>query len=100
MNKDQLIKRLSKRTSMTFQESKVAVNEMINIITETLESGNDVNVSKLGKFYLYHHKARPVRNPKTNTPMVLEECKSVKFKASSGLNSKIKKITRVRNGKD
>lgn len=97
MNKNKLAKLLSKRTNLTGQESKVIVNELFNIVIETLESGESVNVPKLGRFYLYHHTPRPVRNPKTNMPMMLPEFKSVKFKTSSGLNNKIKKITRVDN---
>lgn len=95
MNKNQLIRKLARNTKLTADEAKVVVSELIDIIVDSLESGNDVNITKLGKFYLYQHKERPVRNPKTNIPMVLSECKSVKFKPSSGLNSKIKNITRV-----
>lgn len=95
MNKNQLIRKLARNTDLTADQAKVVVGKLIDIITESLESGEDVNVSKLGKFYLYHHKSRPVRNPKTNVPMMLSECKSVKFKASSSLNRKIKNITRV-----
>lgn len=97
MNKSQLAKKLSKRTFLTGQDAKDIVNELFNIVIETLESGESVNVPKLGKFYLYQHTTRPVRNPKTNKPMMLPEFKSVKFKTSSGLNGKIKKITRVDN---
>jgi nucleoid DNA-binding protein len=95
MNKNKLAKELSKRTFLKGQDAKMIVNEVFKIMIEALESEQEVNVPKLGKFYLYQHTPRPVRNPKTNKPMMLPEFKSVKFKTSSGLNSKIKKITRV-----
>ena len=95
MNKNQLIRKLARNTELTADQAKVVVGKLIDIVVESLESGEDVNISKLGKFYLYHHKSRPVRNPKTNVPMMLSECKSVKFRPSTSLNRRIKKITRV-----
>lgn len=95
MNKDKLIRQLAKNSFLNGSESKAIVNMVVKIISESLKDGEDVNIAGLGKFYLYNHKSRPVRNPKTNEPMMLPEFKSVKFRANSGLNKEIKRLTRV-----
>lgn len=93
MNKLELIRELARKSFLNGSESKVVVNTIIKIISETLKSGEGVNMTGLGNFYLYEHKSRPVRNPKTNKPMMLSEFKSIKFKTSHALKQSIKDIT-------
>jgi DNA-binding protein HU-beta len=95
MNKNDLIREIAKNSFLNQAESRLIVNKIIETIANSLKEGKDVNISGLGKFYLYKHSSRPVRNPKTNQPMVLPEFKSIKFKPNSRINNLIKEITRV-----
>ncbi len=81
-NKRQLANKLSKKTMLSQKESLEVVETLFEVIKDELASGNDVSVVGFGKFYLYEHSPRPVRNPKTQEPMVLDKYKSLRFKCS------------------
>jgi len=61
-------------------------------ILEGLEEDGEVSVVGFGKYYLYTHAARPVRNPKTQEEMVLDTYQSVKFKVSDKIKKHFKNI--------
>lgn len=90
INKTYLAKKLSKRTLFTIRESIQIIETLFDVISEELSEGNEVTVVGFGKFSLYQHKPRPVRNPKTMEEMILKEFESVKFKPSAILKSKVK----------
>ena len=90
INKKQLAIKLSKRTLLTQKESIQVVEELLECITEELASGNDVSLVGFGKFYLYEHSPRPVRNPKTQEPMMLDSYKSLRFKSSDKIKNLLK----------
>lgn len=83
MNKKGLAKKLSKSTLLTQKESEIVVNRIFKIILEELKNGEEVSIVGFGKFYLYEHSPRPVRNPKTQEEMVLKSYKSMRFKTSN-----------------
>ena len=89
-NKKQLAVKLSKRTLLTQKESVQVVEELFGCIIEELVAGNDVSLVGFGKFYLYEHSPRPVRNPKTQEPMMLDSYKSLRFKSSDKIKNLLK----------
>jgi DNA-binding protein HU-beta len=93
LNRVGLARRLARRAAFTVRESDIVLSELVQIIVEELEKGNDVNLVGLGRFFLYQHNPRPVRNPKTNEELILEPYKSLKFKPSVGLKAKLKEIS-------
>ena len=82
INKKELSKKLAKRTLLTQKEALQVVEGLFDLITEELHDGEDVSIVGFGKFYLYEHAQRPVRNPKTQEPMILDSYKSLRFKTS------------------
>jgi nucleoid DNA-binding protein len=46
-----------------------------------------------GKFYLYEHAERPVRNPKTQEEMTLKSYKSLRFKQSNVVKKLLKDLS-------
>lgn len=93
LNKKDLVKKLSKRTFLNNKESDMVVNELFEIIIEELKNGEDITVVGFGKFYLYEHQPRPVRNPKTQEEMILKPYKSLKFKSSNAIKKILKDIS-------
>jgi nucleoid DNA-binding protein len=89
-NKKTLSKKLAKRTLLSQNEAVDVVEELFKIILEEVLLNEEVNIVGFGKFYLYHHTQRPVRNPKTNKEFLLEEHKTLRFKTSERVNNKIK----------
>ena len=67
------------------------VDELVASIIQGLEEEGEVSIVGFGKFFLYEHSARPVRNPKTQEEMLLKPYKSVKFKVSDKVKRHFKK---------
>ena len=55
------------------------INELIEIIKETLESGEDILISGFGKFELRDKPARPGRDPQTGKEYEIDARRVVTF---------------------
>jgi integration host factor subunit alpha len=73
----------------TKKESIETIEALLEIVKETLESGDDVLVSGFGKFCIKQKKKRRGRNPATGSDLILRERKVVTFKCSGKLRAKI-----------
>lgn len=93
INKKILAKKLAKSTLLTQKEADQVVDRLFEIIVDELKSGNDISIVGFGKFYLYEHAPRPVRNPKTQEEMMLKSYKSMRFKASNVVKKLLKELT-------
>lgn len=92
-NKKTLANKLAKRTLLTQKEATQVVEALFDIIVDELKEGEDVSVVGFGKFYLYEHSPRPVRNPKTQVEMILKPYKSLKFKPSNVIKTLLKRLS-------
>ena len=92
-NKKDIVKNLSKRTLLNQKESSLFLNEFLKIIEEQVIESGEVKIAGFGKFFLYEHNPRPVRNPKTKEEMILDKFYSIKFKPSSVLKERVKNKT-------
>jgi nucleoid DNA-binding protein len=93
VNKRELAKLISKKSLLSQKESLQVVEALFESILESLEESGEVSIVGFGKFYLYEHAPRPVRNPKTQEEMLLKPYKSVKFKVSDKVKKHFKDIT-------
>lgn len=93
INKKDLIKKLAKNTFLSQKEASMIFEELIDIMIAEFSSGEDISIVGFGKFYLYEHAPRPVRNPKTQEQMILDPYKSLKFKPSSNIKRLLKEET-------
>ncbi|MEX1352966.1 MAG: integration host factor subunit alpha [Desulfobacterales bacterium] len=62
---------------------------LLEIIKRTLESGDDVLISRFGKFCVKTKQKRRGRNPATGEDMMLEPRRVVTFKCSGRLRDKV-----------
>ncbi|MBF0224428.1 MAG: integration host factor subunit alpha [Desulfobacterales bacterium] len=65
------------------------VEDLLEIMKQTMERGDDILVSGFGKFCVNEKKARKGRNPSTGEDMLLKRRRVVTFKCSSKLRKKI-----------
>ena len=93
INKKALSKSLAKKTLLTQRESSEVIDALLGIILEELKYGEEVSLVGFGKFYLYEHAARPVRNPKTQEEMTLKSYKSLRFKQSNVIKKLLKDLS-------
>ena len=70
-------------------QAREAVETILRIIKSSLENGEDVLLSKFGKFNVKAKSARKGRNPKTGESIMLDARKVVTFKTSGKLRKKV-----------
>ena len=63
--KHELIGQISDNTGMTRSDSKIVVEELLETISQYLESRDTIEIRGFGTFYTKERKPRPARNPKT-----------------------------------
>ncbi len=80
MNKKQMVKELSHRTGMTLAESNNYLNEVLNIISTNLKSGEDVFLRGFGSFTIKQRKARRTMSLNTKQMITIPSRKVVKFR--------------------
>jgi integration host factor subunit alpha len=73
----------------TNKKSALMVDSLLDVIKATLEGGEDVLISGLGKFCIKEKKKRRGRNPQTGQDLFLNERRVVTFKCSSVLRNKM-----------
>ncbi len=65
------------------------VETLLEIMKETLESGEDILISGFGKFCVNEKERRKGRNPATGKEMMLDKRRVVTFRCSSVLRNMI-----------
>ena len=93
MTKADLVNSVYKKLGLTRKESTVIVDELFEIIKETLEQGEKVKISGFGNFVVKHKEPRKGRNPQTGDELEITARKVVTFKPSQvlkkALNNKV-----------
>lgn len=85
MNKKEFIAELAVRTGRPVTEMYKFVDHFLALTTEVLAREEDVIFLGFGRFFPRKQSARPVRNPKTGAPVMLEERTTVCFKPGKDL---------------
>jgi DNA-binding protein HU-beta len=92
-NKRTLVKKLAKNTLLTQKECEQVLTKLFEIIEEEVLETGEVKIVGFGKFFLYEHTPRPVRNPLTKEEMILKKFNSIKFKPSALMKQRVKDQT-------
>ena len=80
---------ISKKMSCPNNESLEMVDSLLEIMKQTLESGEDVLISGFGKFSVKEKRERTGRNPQNGQPMMIAPRKVLTFKCSGKLKDRI-----------
>ena len=80
---------IGKGTIFSRRQSAELVESLLEIIKQTLESGEDVLISGFGKFCVREKKKRPGRNPQTGENVIIDAKRGVTFQCSGVLRNKI-----------
>ena len=87
--KAQLIERIRSNNGLTMKQNADLVEATIDIMKDTLASGEDVLISGFGKFCVKQKAERKGRNPATGDDQMLPARRVVTFKCSGKLRNKI-----------
>ena len=87
--KENLVQSLSDQVGVSKQRSKALVEALFEHIKKSLESGEDVLISRFGKFSAKEKAARKGRNPASGRVLILGAGRVVTFRGSPVLRDKI-----------
>ena len=89
ITKNQIIEEVRVNNRLTKKQSSKTIEALLEIIKETLATGEDVMISGFGKFCVKEKRERRGRNPATGEDMMLDARKVVTFKCSGKLRDRV-----------
>ncbi len=89
LTKAQIAEMIAEQNGFAKNKSIAIVENLIEIIKHTLESGEDVLVSGFGKFCVKEKGQRRGRNPASGSDLILLARKVVTFKCSGKIRQKV-----------
>lgn len=89
LTKAKIVDTVYSRTDLTKQDASDYVNEVLELMKETLEGGEEIKVSGFGKFEVRHKDERMGRNPRTGDEILIPERKVLRFKVSQVLKDEL-----------
>jgi integration host factor subunit alpha len=89
LTKAKIVEEVSEQNGYPKNQSIEMIETLLEIIKSTLESGEDVLISRFGKFCVKEKHERRGRNPATGKDMMLEPRRVVTFRCSRQLRDKI-----------
>ncbi len=90
MNKKELVFVLAEANDETKKSTSERLEQVIELITDTLADGENVELYGFGKFKLSERKAYTARNPQTGAPVEVPAKKVVTFKPAKRLKDAVK----------
>ena len=89
LTKAQIVEAIAEQNGFPKNRSSKIVETLLEIIKNSLESGEDVLISGFGKFCVKEKKERRGRNPATGESMMLGPRRTVTFRCSGKLRERI-----------
>lgn len=89
LTKAHIVENLFGQNLFTKAESAQLIETLLELMKESLEKGDDVLISRFGKFCVREKNQRRGRNPQSGEPITLPARKVITFKCSEGLRDKI-----------
>lgn len=90
MNKAEIISKVHETLNTTKADAERAVETVIDCITDSLKSGQEVSIAGLGIFSAKMREARTARNPRTGESIEVPAMRVPKFRAAKGLKDAVK----------
>ncbi len=90
MTKKDIVMKVSNDTNLTQIDVKKIVQRTLDVILESLERGETVELRNFGVFKVKNRRGRIGRNPRTGQEVSVPEKKVVVFKAGLVLKQKVK----------
>ena len=90
MTKSELVEIIaSKQTQLSVKDVELAVKTLIDLMSNTLSSGQRIEIRGFGSFSLHYRASRLGRNPKTGESVKLEAKYVPHFKPGKELRDKV-----------
>jgi len=87
--KSKIIDSIAKKMELSTKEAAVAVNCILDAITDELKESGRVEVRGFGSFSVHHHSPRKAHNPKTGDSVHIAAKRTPHFKPGVSLKKAI-----------
>ncbi|HAG52164.1 MAG TPA: DNA-binding protein HU [Alphaproteobacteria bacterium] len=91
MNKTELVAVVAQKAGLTKADSAKAVDAILEAVSETLASNEEVRIAGFGTFSVAHRKATTGRNPRTGEELQIAASNLPKFKPGKTLKDSVNK---------
>ncbi len=92
MTKSELMEQLARKQSqLAYKDVELAVKTMLEQMTQSLSTGERIEIRGFGSFSLHYRPPRMGRNPKTGDPVPLEGKHVPHFKPGKELRERVNK---------
>jgi integration host factor subunit alpha len=89
LTKNDIVDKIHTRFNLPKKKSAEVVEALLGIIKQTLADGEDVMISRFGRFCVRQKHGRRGRNPQTGQEMMLWPMRVITFKCSGVLRQKL-----------
>lgn len=90
MTKADFVDKLAAKSGLTKKDAAAVVDSFVDVVTDALKKGEDVQFTGFGKFYVQQREARQGINPQTKAKIQIPATKVPKFSAGLALKSAVK----------
>ncbi len=90
MTKAEFVDRLAAKGGLTKKDAAAVVDSFVEVVTESLKKGEEVQFTGFGKFYVQKREAREGINPQTKAKIKIPASKVPKFSAGVALKNAVK----------
>ena len=89
MNKNELISKVAETSGLTKADAARAVDGVLDSISTSISSKQEVRLAGFGTFTVTHRKATTGRNPRTGAPIQIAASNMPKFRPGKGLREAV-----------
>jgi DNA-binding protein HU-beta len=90
VTKGDFVDKLAAKSGLTKKDAAAVVDAFVDVVTEALKKGEEVQFTGFGKFYVQSRQARQGINPQTKQQITIPASKVPKFSAGMALKTAIK----------
>lgn len=89
MNKKELVSEMAQKSGLTMRDADKALNAFIEVVSESLQKSESVQLVSFGTFEVRQRAARDGKNPRTGETIHMPAAKVPAFKAGKALKEKV-----------
>jgi DNA-binding protein HU-beta len=90
VTKAEFVDKLAAKSGLTKKDAAAVCDAFVEVVTESLKKGEDVQFTGFGKFYVQKREARQGINPQTKAKIKIAATKVPKFTAGLALKNAVK----------
>jgi len=90
MNKDALVAEIAAKTEQSKKDVEAVIDNMVEVVTKSLQSGNKVTLTGFGTFKVSKRAAREGINPQTKERLQIPAMTVPKFTAGKSLKEAVR----------